>query len=387
MQVVVPGPQELHNVPMEIDGGRGVRDAARQWLRQSDDRWVLDFFDYLNLIGFTKAVVAGGGVLNGVIAVLSLLGPDGVLWPGVGTTAMIAVVVLCFVWTVRWLLLPWPTRTESLMLCAIADVVIAVTIFAHQNLLLGIASASLFVATSIYMTLFHDAVANLCHIIFTAVVVVAAVVTCCIVQGMQWLPIATAEATVVVMAVVVALPILHIGFSIVRRSAVDSLTDSLTGLLNRRGFYRAVAAASSRGATTTAPHRHSRWIAAVVDLDNFKVVNDIDGHVHGDRILVDVAAAVRLAAESHTIITRFGGDEFVLATQYDSELPDADRCAAIGERLVGAVVEASGGAVTASVGIAGGENDDDGRITTVIADADRAMYAAKIHGGNRFELG
>ncbi|OBA30890.1 MULTISPECIES: GGDEF domain-containing protein [unclassified Gordonia (in: high G+C Gram-positive bacteria)] len=372
---------------MEIDGGRGVRDAARQWLRQSDDRWVLDFFDYLNLIGFTKAVVAGGGVLNGVIAVLSLLGPDGVLWPGVGTTAMIAVVVLCFVWTVRWLLLHWPTRTESLMLCAIADVVIAVTIFAHQNLLLGIASASLFVATSIYMTLFHDAVANLCHIIFTAVVVVAAVVTCCIVQGMQWLPIATAEATVVVMAVVVALPILHIGFSIVRRSAVDSLTDSLTGLLNRRGFYRAVAAASSRGATTTAPHRHSRWIAAVVDLDNFKVVNDIDGHVHGDRILVDVAAAVRLAAESHTIITRFGGDEFVLATQYDSELPDADRCAAIGERLVGAVVEASGGAVTASVGIAGGENDDDGRITTVIADADRAMYAAKIHGGNRFELG
>lgn len=86
---------------MEIDGGRGVRDAARQWLRQSDDRWVLDFFGYLNLIGFTKIVVAGGGVLNGVIAALSLLGPDGVLWPGVGTTAMIVVVVVCLGWTVR----------------------------------------------------------------------------------------------------------------------------------------------------------------------------------------------------------------------------------------------------------------------------------------------
>ena len=104
-------------------------------------------------------------------------------------------------------------------------------------------------------------------------------------------------------------------------------------------------------------------------------------------MLVDVASAVRRAAESHTIITRFGGDEFVLATQYDTELPDADRFAAFGERLVRAVVEASGGAVTASVGIASGDNDDDGRITTVIADADRAMYAAKIHGGNRFELG
>lgn len=377
----------MHNVPMETDGGRGVRDAARQWLTQADDRWMLDFFGYLNLVDVTKVIVAGGGVLNGTIALLSLLGPEGVLWPGTGPAAMVAVIVVCLAWTVRWLAWPWPTRTESLTLCAIADVVIAVTIFAHQNMLIGIASASLLAATSIYLTLFHNAAANLCHMAFTVVTVVAAVVTCGLVQGVNWLPIAIAEALVVVMAVVVALPILHIGFVMVRGSAVDAVTDPLTGLLNRRGFYRAVTASSLQVSTTAVRHRHSRWIVAVVDIDSFKVVNDLHGHVHGDRVLADVAAEIRRSVEVHTVIARFGGDEFVLATQYDTRYPDAAWCVAIADRLVRAVVEASGGAVTASVGIASRDNDDNGRITRVIADADHAMYAAKTNGGNRFELG
>ena len=119
---------------------------------------------------------------------------------------------------------------------------------------------------------------------------------------------------------------------LVLERAVDRLrqraeTDELTGLLNRRGFAEAAAIARPLAARAGIPIS-----LAVIDLDDFKVVNDTEGHDAGDKLLVEAASAWQAAVRAGDRIGRFGGDEFVLL------LPGADEEGARGvlERLAGA---------------------------------------------------
>lgn len=90
----------------------------------------------------------------------------------------------------------------------------------------------------------------------------------------------------------------------------EASTDSLTGLLNRKGLERAATAIVANAAS-------GRDQVAVLhaDLDGFKAVNDQEGHLAGDRILVALAAAWRNAARDGDIFARTGGDEFVAVLQ------------------------------------------------------------------------
>ena len=84
-------------------------------------------------------------------------------------------------------------------------------------------------------------------------------------------------------------------------------TDNLTGLLNRTGF--AVAAARQRA---MAERRGEALTLVVIDLDDFKLVNDCHGHAAGDRLLVEIAGAWTASLRPGDLLARFGGDEFVL---------------------------------------------------------------------------
>jgi diguanylate cyclase (GGDEF)-like protein len=84
-------------------------------------------------------------------------------------------------------------------------------------------------------------------------------------------------------------------------------TDSLTQVLNRPGF--AVAAARQRA---MAERRGESVTLAVIDLDDFKAVNDRDGHAAGDRLLVEIAGAWSASLRPGDLLARFGGDEFIL---------------------------------------------------------------------------
>jgi diguanylate cyclase (GGDEF)-like protein len=152
--------------------------------------------------------------------------------------------------------------------------------------------------------------------------------------------------------------------------------DELTGLHNRHGFSAVLTSMLDQS-------RGQRPLSVLLlDLDDFKHVNDSLGHEAGDRMLVDVAERLRAVLRPADAACRLGGDEFVVL------LADADESGAlaVAERLLDALAAVSVGDVevgaTASVGIAvlGGTTDS---AETLLRAADLAMYAAKRRGKGR----
>jgi diguanylate cyclase (GGDEF)-like protein/PAS domain S-box-containing protein len=156
--------------------------------------------------------------------------------------------------------------------------------------------------------------------------------------------------------------------------------DFLTGLANRRRFEQELSREAERVARYGAP-----GAVLVIDLDNFKEVNDAFGHMAGDDLLKGVAGAVKHRIRQTDLLARIGGDEFgVLLPQ-----ADADQAQIVADGIVKALgrqVAVLGDRsirVTASVGLA---IFDRLSATEVLACADVAMYEAKQAGRNRFAL-
>lgn len=153
-------------------------------------------------------------------------------------------------------------------------------------------------------------------------------------------------------------------------------TDALTGLANRRGFGEAMTRAA-------ALHAEPAPMALfVIDIDHFKRVNDRYGHAAGDLILQQVANHVARVAGGGAIVSRFGGEEFVVALRG----LDLARAGTIAERIrnsIGAMLDAAEGnlpRVTVSIGVAAGLSDD---VDSLLEDADCALYRAKNEGRDR----
>ncbi|MDB5440752.1 MAG: bifunctional diguanylate cyclase/phosphodiesterase, partial [Caulobacteraceae bacterium] len=154
-----------------------------------------------------------------------------------------------------------------------------------------------------------------------------------------------------------------------RRVAHLARNDSLTGLPNRASFLEFLTARSE------APEAHLALLS--LDLDRFKEVNDIHGHVAGDTMLIKVAERMRGVLRSGEFIARLGGDEFVAV------MPIAERADALGlaERLRDAVIqpvdlEFGQLSVGVSMGVALWPEDSH-TVTGLINDADLALSRSK----------
>lgn len=148
-------------------------------------------------------------------------------------------------------------------------------------------------------------------------------------------------------------------------------TDPLTGLLNRTAFIDlAEEMDQTRGGTVF-----------FIDLDGFKEVNDTLGHTEGDRVLRKVSELLRSQFRDDDLVSRFGGDEFMIFTPglYGEAIEKE-----VASRVVKAIAKSTLG-VTCSVGAAERGPYDLTPIETMIRKADRAMYQAKQAGGDRFE--
>ncbi|MEU5695277.1 EAL domain-containing protein [Actinosynnema sp. NPDC020468] len=148
--------------------------------------------------------------------------------------------------------------------------------------------------------------------------------------------------------------------------------DPLTGLANRRAVTRELERRLATGGS---------GVLLLLDLDNFKDVNDLRGHAVGDRLMKALAGALRSRLTGSQLIGRLGGDEFAVV------LPDStrDQAAAVAEVLRDAVaalpVVAGGAGVTVSTGVAEYHAGDTWEL--VLANADLALYASKAAGRNR----
>jgi diguanylate cyclase (GGDEF)-like protein len=152
--------------------------------------------------------------------------------------------------------------------------------------------------------------------------------------------------------------------------------DPLTGLLNRRGFETV-----SCSALQQAMHASHPSVVVLLDLDDFKQVNDTQGHDAGDQLLKEVSDLLRAQTRSSDIIARWGGEEFLLLLQTDLEI-----ALQLSEKIRKAIATYpfSSGARTASIGIAVHENHEP--LGETIKRADLAMYHAKQNGKNRVEV-
>lgn len=158
--------------------------------------------------------------------------------------------------------------------------------------------------------------------------------------------------------------------------------DHLTGLPNRMLF-------SELSASHLSGSRRGRHLHALVflDLDHFKAVNDQLGHHVGDQLLQTVAQRLRAVLRDSDLVSRQGGDEFVLLLNELASAEDAARVAAKIIQAVGAPCQLEGHelVVRPSLGLALAPRDGQD-LNTLMAHADAAMYAAKSAGRGTFRF-
>lgn len=350
--------------------------AVTAWWRQPDHfHW---FTAYLRDRGLLTQWRWATFVFTVVFAGLPLVMLGSPLGPDHTLTVVIAVVVAgvgfgaSLVWLTRW-----PTRNQSLAYCLVAAVCVGATCLVLSSAYAGLMGCTVFAIIGGFLAYFH----SVTHVVANfGVAVVCAAVTA------TRLAVHSGDIALTVSAVL-TVAALNIGvpfgvYSLVHSLRVDlrdSDRDPLTGLRNRRSFYTAVheLAMGQRGSGGV------RLNVTMIDLDDFKRLNDTHGHAVGDQALVSVGDVLRKNSGPDAVLGRLGGEEFLVA--------DADAAAGHARTVerIRTGIAAMPYAVTGSFGTCSAAVEPHTATThpefidRLIEAADTAMYQSKRAGGNR----
>lgn len=168
----------------------------------------------------------------------------------------------------------------------------------------------------------------------------------------------------------------------VEASMADALRDPLTGVANRRGFDEL-----SRRWVTAANRTSQSLAVAIVDLDDFKKINDQHGHAAGDKILTLAARCLKNGIRSSDFLSRYGGEEFVILLRHIERPLALQRMSETLAKIAACRYEYPGVGrrvfvpFTASIGLT--EYVPGESLEATMKRADDALYEAKAQGKNR----
>jgi diguanylate cyclase len=163
----------------------------------------------------------------------------------------------------------------------------------------------------------------------------------------------------------------------------ESLTDALTGVLNRKAFDAALEQAVQGAWETKSP-----FCVLLADIDHFKQFNDTHGHLIGDKVLRFVASTLKRSLKGRDLVARFGGEEFAVILPRTNlagahTVAEQIRQGVSSGRLMNKSTNETYGRVTISLGMAQFRMNDSPN--SLLARADQALYLAKDRGRNRVE--
>ncbi len=347
-----------------------------RWRQQSDQfDWFSAYLSDRKIETQWRGATFSFTMLLAALPVVMLWSPDG---PDTAATVALSLVAAVFgvagatLWLIRW-----PTRRQSVLFCLMGSGSITASCLAQSNPFAGLGGCHTFAVVGGFIAYFHSPRHLAANLVLA--------LTCTAILAHR-LAVATGDIALVV-ASLITITAVNVGVPFGIHSLVHTLRadlrstdrDSLTGLLNRRSFYHSAH-------ELLIQHRQSPGkylIVAMIDLDNFKQLNDTQGHAAGDAALVSVSAALLENCRNTAVIARAGGEEFVIADTDTTADPSA-----MAERLRQAIA-ALPMRITASIGTASATlNDlaaraDRQLIDALMRDADTAMYDAKRDGGNR----
>lgn len=347
---------------------------TRWWRQPSHYDWLSGYIHARGIGRATRlvmAVISASLSLCLVALVVGAGGPRDPLPVAMTWVAFAGGVAGMILWSVRW-----PSPAQSVGFALTTNTSIALACLAYPEPVSTLVGCIAFATSGAYIAFFLTSK----YVVYNFVVAAAVATTAAVEMASDGRVALAAVDLFLVLQVNIALPL---AIQILVRAFANDLAradlDPLTNLLNRRSFHlETTSLLLSRSAADTF------LLVAVVDLDDFKSINDCHGHLAGDRVLVEVANALRTSTRTSAIVARSGGEEFVVADTSSTGNPTP---------LARRICDAIAGLpfpVTASVGTACVRLDQvpagqrDSMVHYLVGVADKAMYKAKRNGGNGF---
>ncbi|MXP23563.1 diguanylate cyclase [Gordonia sp. HNM0687] len=334
--------------------------------------------------------IAGLTLVVGLVGLIATTAPDGaagsparvaaIVFLSASTVPVAVVMARVHLGSIWWSEQP-SLRSVNIAFVVYADLGLTAAFATFQNPVMGLHGTALFAVVSGYVAHFLRARPMLWHVVFTTAIIIGLGVRSAL-SGNLALP-SVLYATMVSLAAANGTVVLLTIFSSESKKALrlqieSANTDPLTGVLNRRGFHYIATVGVPQGKPFT---------VAVVDIDNYKDVNDRYGHAVGDAVLTQVASMLVEVVGDNGVVGRLGGDEFAIAGALD-------KAAAIGlanriRRLRFDVITER--RITVSVGAVVYEGHthptgDETFVDTAIRAADRALFEAKNAGRDTYRV-
>lgn len=348
----------------------------RQWWNEPGDySWVVEFYRRRGLITALRATTVMGGVIT-ALAVVCLRFEDLIQPHWLSHAAVIWMLVNSIGWCVFWGFFPWPSARQAAAMFAFADIGIAIATGLHADPLAALSTTPLFALPGAYIVFFYGPRANAAHMAFATVTILTAATWLALSDRPDAMAVAIAKALIALTMTVGIFPSVQFGFWLIRSNSIESLTDPLTDLANRRGLANYLERKLEALTLSSDP-----LCVFVIDLDRFKNINDIYGHTIGDAVITRTAQQIRVAVGPSAFVARTGGEEFVVL-----DLLTLQAAAPIAESIRAAIEAPDTPKATASVGVAAGSIKHAAAFEAIHACADETMYAAKRNGGNRIAL-